>query len=213
MLKPTELVLVPSGISFIMGRRMAFAFHRIFRIMSSDWYQWETWTITDLKTTKCVPSVESVRHFGTFLTPPKMATAENPTSGKAAFDHVAGHGSLQFLACEQVLDSANLGYSNLWSLRVRTVWRGTRIFRREAGDLIERGGWLRVQRRVTHTSLSLHEMVLRCHTKSNAVENGKSRVAQRTTNGWRLGGGRLGGPSFFWVVRQSVGTMKSIKND
>ena len=26
--------------------------------------------------------------------PPKMATTENPTSGKAAFDHVAGHGSL-----------------------------------------------------------------------------------------------------------------------
>ena len=32
------------------------------------WYQWEAWTITDIKTTKCVPSVESVRHFGTFLT-------------------------------------------------------------------------------------------------------------------------------------------------
>ena len=40
--------------------------------------------------------------------PPKMATAENPTSGKAAVDHVAGHGSLQFLACEQVLDSTKL---------------------------------------------------------------------------------------------------------
>ena len=24
---------------------------------------------------------------------PKMTTAENPTSGKPAFDHVAGHGS------------------------------------------------------------------------------------------------------------------------
>ena len=26
--------------------------------------------------------------------PPKMATAETPTSFKVAFDHVAGHGSL-----------------------------------------------------------------------------------------------------------------------
>ena len=26
--------------------------------------------------------------------PPKMAAAENPTSGKAAFGYVAGHGSL-----------------------------------------------------------------------------------------------------------------------
>ena len=87
--------------------------------------------------------------------PPKMATAENPTSGKAAFDHVAGHGSLQFLAYEQVLGSANLWNSNLWSLRVRMVKRGTGIFRREAGGLIKRGGWLRVQRRVTRTSDSV----------------------------------------------------------
>ena len=44
--------------------------------------------------------------------PPKMATAENPTSGKAAFDHVARHGSLRFFACEELLDMANFWYSN-----------------------------------------------------------------------------------------------------
>ena len=32
-----------------------------------DWHQWETWTIPDIKTTKCVPSVESIRHFGIFV--------------------------------------------------------------------------------------------------------------------------------------------------
>ena len=68
MLEPTELVLVTSGIIFILGGRGAFAFHRISHIMLWAWYQWEAWTITDIKTTKCVPSVESVRHFGTFLT-------------------------------------------------------------------------------------------------------------------------------------------------
>ena len=68
MLEPTELVLVPSGISFILGGRIAFAFDRISRIMLWACYQWEPWTITDIKTTKCVASVESVRHFGTFLT-------------------------------------------------------------------------------------------------------------------------------------------------
>ena len=35
---------------------------------------------------------------------------------------------------------------------------------------------------------------------------GKFLVAQRTTHSWRLGG-----PPQFWVVRQSAGTMKSIK--
>ena len=32
--------------------------------------------------------------------PPKMATAENPTSGKDIFDNAIGRRSLQFLACE-----------------------------------------------------------------------------------------------------------------
>ena len=69
MFEPTELVLVPSGISFILGGRVAFAFHWNSRIMLWDWYQRETWNITDTKTTKCVPSVESVRHFGTYQFP------------------------------------------------------------------------------------------------------------------------------------------------
>ena len=51
--------------------------------------------------------------------PSKMATAENPTPGEAAFDHVAGHGSLRFLAYEQVSDRANFWYSNVRSPRVR----------------------------------------------------------------------------------------------
>ena len=74
--------------------------------------------------------------------PPKMATAENPTSGKATFDHVIGTGSLRFLACEQVLDIANPWYSNGRSSRDSLASQGTRIFQREAGDSIERGGWL-----------------------------------------------------------------------
>ena len=49
----------------------------------------------------------------------KMATAKNQTPGEAAFDHVVGHGSLWFLACEQVLNKANLWYSNVRSPRVR----------------------------------------------------------------------------------------------
>ena len=72
--------------------------------------------------------------------PPKMATAENPTSGKATFDHVIGTGSLRFLACEQVLDIANPWYSNGRSSRDSLASQGTRIFQREAGDSIERGG-------------------------------------------------------------------------
>ena len=36
----------------------------------------------------------------------------------------------------------------------------------------------------------------------------KTWVAQRNTHSWRLGG-----PSQFWVVRQSAGSMKSINND
>ena len=47
MLEPTELVLAPSGISFVLGGRFAFAFDRISRIMLWAWYQWEAWTITD----------------------------------------------------------------------------------------------------------------------------------------------------------------------
>ena len=35
--------------------------------------------------------------------------------------------------------------------------------------------------------------------QSSAVENAKSWFAQRTTHGWWLGG-----PSQFWVVRQSI---------
>ena len=69
-----------------------------------------------------------------------MATAENPTSGKATFDHVIRTGSLRFFACEQVLDIANPRYSNERSSRDSLASRGTRIFQREAGDSIERGG-------------------------------------------------------------------------
>ena len=32
--------------------------------------------------------------------PPKMATAENPTSGKGTFDNVVGRRSLRCLVCE-----------------------------------------------------------------------------------------------------------------
>ena len=53
--------------------------------------------------------------------PPKMAIAENLTSREAAFDYIAGHGSLRFLACKQVLDMANLLYSNIWPLHDRMV--------------------------------------------------------------------------------------------
>ena len=53
--------------------------------------------------------------------PPRMAMAENLTLGKAALDYIAGHGSLRFLECKQVLDRANLLYSNIWPLRVRMV--------------------------------------------------------------------------------------------
>ena len=49
-----------------------------------------------------------------------MSTAENPTSGKATFDYVIGHGSLRFLACEQILDIANLSYNNSRSPTPRT---------------------------------------------------------------------------------------------
>ena len=59
------------------------------------------------------------------------------------FDHFAGHKSLWFLACIQVLDRANLWYRNDRSPRVRIAKQNTRIFRREAGDLIKKGGWLR----------------------------------------------------------------------
>ena len=72
---------------------------------------------------------------------------------------------------------------------------------KEAGDWGFRGGWLTLQTK-------FRELVLRCHTDSNAVENAKPRVSQRTTHVWRLGG-----PSQFWVVRQSAGSKKSIKND
>ena len=74
-----------------------------------------------------------------------MATAENPLSKKAIFDNVIGRGSLQFLACEYVLNIANLSYNNGQSSRTRTASRSTRIFLREAGDSIERGRWLNHQ--------------------------------------------------------------------
>ena len=68
-------------------------------------------------------------------------------------------------------------------------------------------GWLNRNRRETEGSeagdsefrLNFRELVF-------AVENAKSWVAQRTTHSWRLGG-----PSQFWVVHQSAGTMKSIR--
>ena len=73
--------------------------------------------------------------------PPKMATAENPTSGKATFDHVIGTGSLRFFACEQVLDIANPRYSNGRSSRGSLASQGACIFSerqvtrsKEAGD-------------------------------------------------------------------------------
>ena len=115
------------------------------------------------------------------------ATAESPTSGKVAFDHVAGLGSLGFLACKQVLDRANLWYSNVWSLRVRIVYYGAFAFSGGRGD-----GGLDWKRRVTegselgdsHFRLNSFELVLRSfHNDSSAVENAKSRVAQRTTHG------------------------------
>ena len=76
---------------------------------------------------------------------PKMATVENPLSRRATFDNVIGSGSLRFLACEKVLDIANLSYNNGQSSRANTASRSTRIFRQEAGDSIERGGWLNHQ--------------------------------------------------------------------
>ena len=42
--------------------------------------------------------------------PSKMAAAENPTRGEAAFDYVARHGELRFLAYKYVLDRGNLWY-------------------------------------------------------------------------------------------------------
>ena len=87
--------------------------------------------------------------------PPKMATAENPTQSEAAYYHVAEHGSLWFLACKHVSDRANLWYRNVRWPRVRIALRSTRIFRifrRDAGDLIKRGGWLAVGRPVTQHS-------------------------------------------------------------
>ena len=44
--------------------------------------------------------------------PPKMATAENPTSCKATFYHVIRHASLQVLTCEQILDIPNSSYND-----------------------------------------------------------------------------------------------------
>ena len=66
--------------------------------------------------------------------PPKMAAAENLTRSDAAFDYVAGHGSLWFLTCKYVSDRANLWYRNVRSPCVKIALRSTRIFRREAGD-------------------------------------------------------------------------------
>ena len=66
--------------------------------------------------------------------PPKMATAENPTPGEATFDHVLRHGSLRFLACEQLFDIPIMSYNKGRSPFARTAWRSTHIFRREAGE-------------------------------------------------------------------------------
>ena len=87
---------------------------------------------------------------------------------------------------------------------------GTLIFRWEAG------GWLNRKRRVTKGSeagdsdfrLNSRGLELRYHSDRSAVESAKSWVSQRTTHSWRSGG-----PSQFWVVRQSVGSMKSINID
>ena len=101
--------------------------------------------------------------------PPKMATAENPTSGKAPFDHVIGTGSLRFLVCEQVLDIANPLYSNGRSSRDSLVSQGARIFQREAGDSMASDR----RRRVTHGweagdsyfRFNFCELLFRCHTQ------------------------------------------------
>ena len=80
--------------------------------------------------------------------PPKMATAENPTSGKGTFDNVMGRGSLRFLACEKVLDISNLSHNNDQSPRARTASGSTRIFGerqvtrpKEAGDWTNKHIW------------------------------------------------------------------------
>ena len=101
--------------------------------------------------------------------PPKMATAKNASSCKATFDHVIGNGSLRFLACEEVLDIANPWYSNGRSSRDSLASRGTRIFRREAGDSMAPDR----RRQVTHGweagdsyfRFNFCKLLFRCHTQ------------------------------------------------
>ena len=103
--------------------------------------------------------------------PPKMAMAENLTSGKAAFDFIAEHGSLRFLACKQVLDRANLLYNNKPTTRQSGLTEHSHF---PAGS-----SWLHRKRQViegsqardSHFSLNFRELVLRGHVDSSAVEN------------------------------------------
>ena len=91
-------------------------------------------------------------------------------------------------------------YASEWSSGALAFSGGRRVpCSKEAGDWGFRGGWLTLQTKFC-------ELVLRCPTDSNAVENAKSWGTQPTTHVCRLGG-----PSQFSVVRQSAGSMKSIK--
>ena len=56
--------------------------------------------------------------------------------------------------------------------------------------------------------LNFRELVLKSHADNSAVENTKPWVAQRTIHSWQLGG-----PSQFWLVRQSAVTVKSINSN
>ena len=63
---------------------------------------------------------------------------------KDIFDNVIGRGSLQFLACEYVLDIANLSYNNGQSSPANTASRSTFFGGRQVTRWrhIGRGGWL-----------------------------------------------------------------------
>ena len=93
-----------------------------------------------------------------------------PAFKEGHFDNVIGRGSLRFLACEKVLDIANLSYNNDQSPRARTASRSTRIFRREAGDSMAPHWKMQVTEGweagdSNFDRLYLHDLVLRCHTK------------------------------------------------
>ena len=65
--------------------------------------------------------------------PAKMATAENLTSGKAAFYYIAGYGSLRFSACKQVLNRVTCyavifgHYASEWSNRTLAFSCGKQV--------------------------------------------------------------------------------------